>query len=1358
LVVGLLVANGALAGAATAQTIPVRIGGEASSFVGVQLRVPVEVDMSLRTEKLGGIALTIRWNPSVLQLVDGQNGDLGELVTNEDSAPAGVLKLAGVSPAGVGGRIVLGVGRFVPLVPDTTTFRLEVTEFYAAGTFADLLPDVVASSQLYCNAAGLYGDLNGDQSILGNDAALVLLHAVGRSIAGMGNAALGDVDADGLTDPRDALLILSAAVGLDVSAFRVGRAAPGGACVSSLQHSFTVSPATLTLDLNQQAQMLAVAYDSTGLGVAATGLVWSSSDTAVARVDSIGLVTARAAGVATIRAESPGAEGGAAVVTVARRRVHWVDALARAEDEDRLGAPERPFATIQEAVDYASPGDTVRIRSGRYPESVQITRAVVIEGDSAGGAPKPVLARSTAQTAQGFDISAPGLVALRYLKLDPLWSAVVATGDTFVVRDVELRMECSGGIGISAGPLAVFRMERSVLTGAGTAYQGINCYSSEGIFVTETGLVAIDSSVIADVGGSGAYLNAVDSLLVRGSQIRDNYGYGVYHYCYACSRDLAMVVTGNRFTQNASGHLYSYDYYTGGGRLRSARLDHNVWVGGGYEGVTLYGDTLSTVVSVVADTFRVRQGGWLALYQFDSLLVDSVSVFLEDYSYYNYAQGGRVAVVRNSRFLGLDGGATALEVDPTPRDSMRVVLRNLEFRGPDSASCDRCGYGLGVSASNETGGVSVDAADITGFNLYGLLDVSDARLALRDAVIERVRYGLSLNCTNGRVTNVSFTDVEQGINASGCDLGDSLVVDSTTFSSIEDAIETYNLSVVVTNTSIADLENYALYHQCGPAQWVRNTVANSPGRGEGDGVYAYGYYCGTADTLWVRHSTFSGQENGALNAYYHPVVVDSSSFADSDDNVYAYSSAALVRDNLFLRPLDNQAIHLDGDTVPVSALRNTVTCESALYNANEAIWVDVTSPDTALVADNVITGCYGGGIYAYAGGGGIAGVLRNSVSLPDTAPYGIRLSGAATGLTRVAGNTVTGKARNGSIRAEGNVSRLEVDSNVVSGPIVAGILITGDVDSLRIRDNTVTDLRSASCCYYFANSAGIKLEGNAADNVEARVLGNRVLNSGASGILISRGYTASDTVTVLVDSNVVRGADSIGIWVRYDSRADVRKNAVDSSGLDGVRLEQYVGVAPALVNFNNLTRNAVRGVNNAGSAGVIDATNNWWGDPNGPLCAGGASGCVGTVGDSVSANVNFAPYLAAPTDAPPPTAPVFVAAESWAARLWTAQMTRVQVPAVGRMRAVPRAASRPAAPPAPAAPPPRLGRAPAPEGYTDPLAALVQQSTQAEDAARMAIRQRATERATARAALHAAREARRAEAVRRRESRRDGAP
>jgi Bacterial Ig-like domain (group 2) len=72
-----------------------------------------------------------------------------------------------------------------------------------------------------------------------------------------------------------------------------------------------VMPANATIAVGETVQLSAVLVAQTNVA-----WIWASRDTAVAAVDSKGLVTAVAPGIATITAEAPNGVKGAAQVTV----------------------------------------------------------------------------------------------------------------------------------------------------------------------------------------------------------------------------------------------------------------------------------------------------------------------------------------------------------------------------------------------------------------------------------------------------------------------------------------------------------------------------------------------------------------------------------------------------------------------------------------------------------------------------------------------------------------------------------------------------------------------------------------------------------------------------------------------------------------------------------------------------------------------------------------------------------------------------------------------------------------------------------------------------------------------------------
>lgn len=1117
--IGLAIAASPM-GRLAAQSIPVTLGGPASSFVGVSYQIPIQVDMSARAEKLGSFLLRITWDPAVVRLDSGINADFGEVFAREDSMAVGVLRMAGLSAQGVGGKVTLGIGFGRPLVADTTTFKVEVLELYAAGTFADLAPSAVPVDRQYCPARGRWGDLEADGQAMARDAQIALLASVGLPVPPGTDVGVGDVDGDGRTDSRDALIILSRVVGLNTGAFRVMRIAPGP-CGADRLASTTLDPGDQTLVAAQALQYVLKIADSSGSGAVGSGVTWASTNAAVATVSGGGVVTAVAAGQAVITGtEAGGRQASATITVVGSRKKHVVDALAF-NAVNQVGSNALPFSTIQAGVSYAQAGDTVLVRSGRYEGGILITRSVTVLGTADTGLARPFISGRTTPPADsnGVVITGGARVELRGLRFDTLYQAVrIKTADTVVLSDDAFRARSVGLATIYVDSVRALRIRRSRFDGSVTPT--FNVY---GIYLTGwANVVELDSTLITDYGDDAISLNGIDSLIVRNSILRYNRGYAVYAYNGATAdsaRVMRAVFSRNVMTENLYGDVHLNDY-------RSAKFDHNVLVGGGYDGIQAYGDSAS-VLSFLGDTVAIQDGYWLYTNRYDSLTIDSVQVKV---GYYADVNGGRITVLRNSRFDVEN--YYAIQVNAYPLTSSNLVVRNVGFFG--LRTCDRCADGL--YAYNTT----IDADSVTGDNLdYGIYQ-NYGDLLLRNATFTNVYRGLYSYCGDMRVDQITITDANYGVYGYGCS-PDSLIVDHATMSRV-----TYGV--------------------------------------QGDYV-----------DLVVRNSTFTDGEYGIYSSYGSMLVEDNQLTRHGDDGVYGYSDSVYV------------------------VRRNTITC-GQFENGIELYHGAMT------VRENVLNGCYYG-IYvsntSTATPLGTPGEIRlNTLTMAGNGQYGIGSFGNRENV-RVVKNSITGPAIYGSIYVGySNNPRSVVDSNTITNSAGRAIR-AGSSDTLRILDNTITNHLGAPCC---GSNGAIVLEAGQVSNASAQVLRNRITFSKSNGIMIARS-NSTDTLTVLVDSNAVRGADTIGVWVQQYSRAIVRKNAIDSSGVDGIRVSNnYIGDycgAPTnstVANQNNLTRNKQFGLRNIYYCGVysVVADNNWWGDDEGPRCA---TGCAATGGDSASVNV-----------------------------------------------------------------------------------------------------------------------------------------
>ncbi|MGD0484614.1 MAG: dockerin type I domain-containing protein, partial [Gemmatimonadales bacterium] len=475
----LLALLGALAapGRLAAQQIHVGLGGQLSSVVNVPIVIPIVADLTGRSEKLGSYSLRLQWDTLVLRITGGADGTFGSPTVNQDSLAFGILRMAGVNPAGASGLITLVNIQLLPLVKATTTLKFTLTGLYAAGTFADLLPSAVWADGIYCPARGLWGDIDGDGNANSRDALIALSNAVGLDVSAF-DIGLGDVNGDGQTNATDALIILSNAVGVDVSRFRVLRIA-GGCGSSNAAIALSITPtAADTLIKGQSVQFEAWAADSaTGALQSVANPTWKSSAPMVLVIGPDGKASARDTGTAVVTALRGTRDSAQTTVhIIARRTSHWVDAAA-VNAKNRLGTTNLPFGSIEEGQQFAQDGDTLRIRLGRYEianGTLNLSRPIVLIGDTAADGSRPVLAPDSSSNGydqDAIDIGGAGRFEVQNLAFSGVYYGVYVYGaDCVLLRGVRMQTYREGVYLDS--PAHCLRIERSVILGPELPYEG----------------------------------------------------------------------------------------------------------------------------------------------------------------------------------------------------------------------------------------------------------------------------------------------------------------------------------------------------------------------------------------------------------------------------------------------------------------------------------------------------------------------------------------------------------------------------------------------------------------------------------------------------------------------------------------------------------------------------------------------------------------------------------------------------------------------------------------------------------------------------------------------------------------------
>lgn len=495
-----------------ADVIVVRVGGDLSARNGQPIDVPVTVDMTGAPGRtLGSYRLRLVYDPSVLSYNDiVRPSGFAEPLVNTDSSGYGVVKFTALRPSGAGGVISLFVARFyVARDSAPSAVTLDVQELTQAdATFTDLLPMAQIVNGTFCRSLGTWGDVDGDGSSNSRDALVALSVVVGLPVdTTLVNPALADVDADGAITSRDALIILSSAVGLPVTGFRIGLTA-AGACATGSATTLVILPDSLELQRGQRASVLVQARDVTGRVVPTGSVSWSSSNSSVAAfVDDNNGIDARDPGVATLTAQlGPGLRATMKVVVLARRRNWYVDVTRALNVPTQAGSQAFPFAFIGDAMNVATDGDTVHVAAGEYDERVSASVSVILLGDSLS---RPVVdQRGSQDYSQGDQTIYAGSPAARMeiAHLVVRGGGIYVEGHDNTVRDVRIEM-----LGGTSQALEVY--SQASVPGAPPA--GLSAVSA----LVDLGQVLVDGVVVEGYASRGIDIDQADTATVRNSSV-----------------------------------------------------------------------------------------------------------------------------------------------------------------------------------------------------------------------------------------------------------------------------------------------------------------------------------------------------------------------------------------------------------------------------------------------------------------------------------------------------------------------------------------------------------------------------------------------------------------------------------------------------------------------------------------------------------------------------------------------------------------------------------------------------------------------------------------------------------------------
>ena len=234
-------------------------------------------------------------------------------------------------------------------------------------------------------------------------------------------------------------LVMAIRNGVAAITARAGSAS-GSAAASVMQQarSVTVLPSSDTVALGDTVRLAAEAFDENGYTVVDAEFTWSSSDTSVAPVDSLGLVRGIGEGVAAITATA-GSAGGNATITVANPDRATLEVLFHAMDGPNWASSDNWLTDRPLSAWYG-----VRTGSGR------VTHLQLIENNLSGPVPPELgdLTRLTYLQLDGNNLSdsippelgslgglaylnlsknrLTGSIPAEFAKLDALWNLDLA--------------------------------------------------------------------------------------------------------------------------------------------------------------------------------------------------------------------------------------------------------------------------------------------------------------------------------------------------------------------------------------------------------------------------------------------------------------------------------------------------------------------------------------------------------------------------------------------------------------------------------------------------------------------------------------------------------------------------------------------------------------------------------------------------------------------------------------------------------------------------------------------------------------------------------------------------------------------
>jgi len=328
------------------------------------------------------------------------------------------------------------------------------------------------------------------------------------------------------------------------------------------------------------------------------------------------------------------------------------------------------------------------------------------------------------------------------------------------------------------------------------------------------------------------------------------------------------------------------------------------------------------------------------------------------------------------------------------------------------------------------------------------------------------------------------------------------------------------------------------------------------------------------------------------------------------------------------------------DNVVNGKIENNI-CDNNSYG----IYLYSSSYDN-LINNTCSNNTAGDGIYIYSESDGDVTLENNTCEGNSGHGIYIDYSSATLLSATLRNNTCSSNSGQGIyIRSGGSAESATVENNTCEGNNSDGIYLeyNSDLSNATLRNNVCSN-NSSGYGIYLEHSDNSTLENNTCNNnsegIYLQSLENVILSKNTCEGNSGNGIHLYDSSRNFIENNCI-GNNGHGIYIEVSvTSAIIRFNRITNNVFaadSGIHIQPGVGASGITVNYNNIYGNSSNGssygVYNGDAEEVLDATYNWWGDVSGPYHpTTNPSG----LGDNVSDNVDYEPWLDAPYTGEPP--------------------------------------------------------------------------------------------------------------------------